>query len=451
MAKKKKSNRKWIILGLLGVVAAVAGYAVYQGSQQKDGIEVDVDKSERRTLRESVSASGRIYPEVEVVITSDVSGEIVALYVEEGDSVVAGQLLLKIDPEAYLSSVERGGADLNNAKAQLAMARAQIEANKAQRQELSTSLVQAERDHSRNENLFKQGVISQSEFDQTLGRVESAQASIRSAESNIKSAEESALGAEYSVKSSEAVLKELRTNLGRTSIKAPSSGIITSLSVEKGERVVGTAQMAGTEIMRVSDLNSMEVQVEVSENDILKVSMDDEAEIEVDAYLDKIFKGRVSEIANSATNVAGTTSASANLNTDQVTNFIVKIRIDPVSYKDLESQGIEYVFRPGMSASVAIITDTKEEVLTIPIQAVAVRVLDEESDNDYEEVVFLYDSDTVKMVPVTTGIQDDEYIHVVDGIDEDVQIISGPYSAVARELDSGTEVTLKEEESEKKS
>lgn len=448
---RKKSNRIWIILGLLLVVAALAAFAYYKSSSAPKGIEVDLSQTETKTIKESVSASGRIYPEVEVIISSDVSGEIVNLYVEEGDSVVAGQLLLKIDPEAYLSSVERGEADMNNAKAQLAMSRAQIETNNAQLEELKTTLKQAQRNHKRNQELFKQEVISQSEFDQTLAQVESAQASIRSSEANIRGAKESAQGAQYSVKSAEAVLKELRTNLSRTSIKAPSSGIVTSLSIEKGERVVGTAQMAGTEIMRISDLNTMEVQVEVSENDILKVELNDEVEIEVDAYIEKMFKGKVTEIANSATNIAGTTSATASLNTDQVTNFIVKIRISADSYQEIIQSGKKYAFRPGMSASVSIITDIKEDILAIPIQSVAVRVLDEDAEiEEYEEVVFLYEADTARMVSVTTGIQDDDFIHIKDGLDEGVTLVSGPYSALSKELENGSEIREKEEDDKDK-
>lgn len=450
---KKKSKRKWIIIGLIVIIVLLAAMAYMRSKSQDDSIEVETQKSENRVIKETVSASGRIYPEVEVIISSDVSGEIVELYVEEGDSVVAGQLLLKIDPEVFISAVERGVANLNNAKAQLATSRAQIQTNIAQREELTTSLLQAERENKRNVELFKQDVISQAEYDQTFSAVESAKASIRSAEANIKSSEESARGAEFTVASSQASLKEMRTNLNKTTIKAPNNGIISSLSVEQGERVVGTAQMAGTEIMRISNLKTMEVQVEVSENDILKVALDDEVEIEVDAYLERKFKGRVTEIASSAANIAGSTSTTA-LNTDQVTNFIVKVRIDPNSYSDVKTNYSSYAFRPGMSASVSIITDVKEEVLAVPIQSVAVRVLDEDeeatirSDEEYKEVVFLYEADTARMVPVTTGIQDDEYIHIVEGITEGTDIISAPYSALSKDLENGSEVKIKEDEDE---
>ena len=411
MARKKKKSRRWLIIVLVLLLAAVLTAFWYKKNSEPKGEEVEIAEAEKRTIRETVSASGRIYPEVEVVISSDVSGEIVNLYVEEGDSVVTGQLLLKIDPEAYLSTVQRGAANLNNAKAQLSSSRAQIETNWAQKMELETQLKQAKRVHDRNKELFKQGVVAQLQFDESLAQVESLEARINSSDAGIRASAENAKAAEFMVASNEASLQELRTNLSRTSIKAPNSGVISSLSVEKGERVVGTAQMAGTEIMRISNLNTMEAQVEVSENDILKVALGDKVEIEVDAYIDKKFIGSVTEIANSATNVAGTTSATASLNTDQVTNFIVKIRLDPSSYATEVASGVQYPFRPGMSASVDIVTDVREDVLTLPIQAVTVRIEDEDADEEeYDEVVFVNEADTVRKIKITTGIQDDEYI-----------------------------------------
>ena len=451
---RKKSNRKWIIIGLIATIGVLAAAAYMKTQNQDDSIEIETSKSEMRTIRETVSASGRIYPEVEVIISSDVSGEIVELYVEEGDSVVAGQLLLKIDPEVYVSAVDRGVANLNTAKAQLAMSRAQIQTNIAQREELMTTLKQAGRDHKRNAVLFEQGVISQAEFDQTLSLVESAEASIRSSEANIKSAEESALGSEFSVASSEASLKEMRTNLNKTTIKAPNSGTISSLSVEQGERVVGTAQMAGTEIMRISNLNTMEVQVEVSENDIPRVSIGDIVNIEVDAYLDTKFKGNVTEIANSASNT--TSGGNVSLTSDQVTNFIVKIRINPDSYSEISADN-KIPFRPGMSASVSIFTQTVEDVLTIPIQAVTVRDPNEKDDeeddskdkDDLEEVVFLMAADTVSLVQVETGIQDDEYIQILSGVNEGESIVKGPYKTVSKVLKSGSRVRIKSKKKKK--
>ncbi len=451
MAKKKKSGRrKWLILILLLIIAAIAAYVFYKKQTAPKGEEVETASTEIRTIKETVSASGRIYPETEVIISSDVSGEIVELYVEEGDSVVLGQTLLRIDPEAYMSTVERGEANLNNAKSNLSTSKAQIETNRAQKVELETNLKQAMRVHDRNKELFSDGVISQVQFDESLAQVESLQASISSAEAGIRAATESAKAAEYTVLSSEASLKEMRTNLKRTTIKAPTAGVISSLSVEKGERVVGTAQMAGTEIMRISDLSTMEAQVEVTENDILKVALGDMTSIEVDAYIDRKFDGVVTEIANSAANVASGTSAS--LNTDQVTNFIVKIRLNTASYQDLLSSqsGHKYPFRPGMSASVDIITDVKEDVLAVPIQAVSMRdISGEKEDEKFQEVVFLYEADSARMVHVTTGIQDDEFIHITEGLEKDIEIVSGPYSALSKILKNGTELRMKEDDKSK--
>ena len=446
MARKKKSGkRKWILLGLLLTIVGIAGFVIYKNKTAPKGEVVDTAKAEKRTIKESVSASGRIYPETEVIISSDVSGEIVELYVEEGDSVAYGQILLRVDPEVFLSAVERGEANLNNAKSNLATTKAQIATNEAQKLELKTSLTQANRVHDRNKELFEDGVISQEQFDQSLAQVESAQASIASADANIRAARESSKAAEYTVLSSQASLKELKTNLSRTTIKSPTSGVISSLSIEKGERVVGTAQMAGTEIMRISDLSTMEAQVEVTENDILKVALNDEVLVEVDAYIDRKFKGYVTEIANSAANAASGTSNS--LNTDQVTNFIVKIRLDANSYDDLLENNRSYPFRPGMSTSVEIITNVVDDVLSIPIQAVTIRDLSGEGEEEkLEEVIFLYNADTAKIAEVETGIQDDEFIQIVSGINQDDEVVSGPYSSLSKVLEDGSELRRKEDD-----
>jgi HlyD family secretion protein len=449
MARKKQNKkRRWLLWALLALAIILVGGFVYQKNQKPKGEEVEYSEVERRTIREKVSASGRIYPEKEVKISSDVSGEIVELYVEEGDSVLQGQQLVKIDPEAYLSAVEQGEANVNNAKAQLATSRAQIENSIAQREQLRAQLRQAEQLHQRNTKLKNDGVISDTEFEESLANIESLNANINAAEASIRSSQESTKAAEYTVQSAAAQLKELRTNLRRTSIKAPTAGIITSLMVEEGERVVGTAQMAGTEMMRVSNLDVMEVRVEVSENDILKVELNDEVEIEVDAYLDKTFRGYVYEIANSASNT--TTTSETSLNTDQVTNFIVKIIIDPESYKDQITDNNPYPFRPGMSASVDIITDVKDNILTTPIQSITVREEEDDDSDEFLEVVFSMSEDTAVMHKVVTGIQDDEYIEILDGLDEGMSVISGPYSVVSRKLESGTIVREKEDKEENK-
>jgi HlyD family secretion protein len=441
---KKKNNKKWLYIGLGVVLVALIAFAAIRGKGKPQGIPVEFSPVEHRTIYETVSGSGKIFPETEVKISSDVSGEIVELFVEEGDSVVMGQVLARIDPDTYISFVERAEASLNNARAAWATARSQVEGSKAAKEQIQAQIVNARKIYERNKKLHEQQVISDADLEQSYSSLASLEANLRAAEANIRSAQESAKGAEFSVKSFEASLKEARTNLGRTTIKAPMGGIISTLLVEEGERVVGTIQFAGTEMMRIANLQSMEVQVEVSENDILRVELGDSTEIEVDAYLDRTFNGVVTEIANSASNT-GTANA---LNTDQVTNFIVKVRIDPDSYMELLKDGSGYPFRPGMSASVDIFTDVKQDVVSIPIQAVTTRPKNPDaeetsSEDDLKEVVFVVSGDTVGMVDVTTGIQDDEYIFIETGLDTSQTIVSGPYSAVSKKLENGSAVREK--------
>lgn len=453
--KKKKKSNKWLIIGLIVIIAAMIAAAVFKGKSKPKGIEVTSEIVEKRTIKETVSASGKIFPETEVKISSDVSGEIVELYIEEGDSVYTGQLLAKIDPEAYFSAVERGEAGLNSAKSTLANSKASIESSRAQKEQIVAQLENARTINNRNKKLLDDGVISQVDYETSQTNVRQLEANLRAADASIKSAEKSAEGAGFQVKSSAAGLKELKTNLSRTSIKSPTAGIVSSLSVEQGERVVGTIQMTGTEMMRVANLSSMEVQVDVSENDILRVNLNDEVDIEVDAYLDKKFKGTVTEIANSASNI---TSGGVSLNTDQVTNFIVKIRIDPASYKSMLSASKKYPFRPGMSASVDIFTNEENDIITVPIQCVTVREKEEDEDSkkkdkdeeDLIEVVFVMSGDSVKMAEVTTGIQDDEYIQILSGIEMDDEVITGPYSAVSKKLKEGKTVRIKEDKKKDK-
>ncbi len=447
MASKKRRNRI-IIIGLLLVVAGLIAFGAIR-SQRPRGTKVETEKVEKRTIREMVSASGKVFPQTEVKISSDVSGEIVELFVEEGDSVVQGQLLAKIDPEVVKSQVERGDANLNSTKAQLANARSQVENSIAQKEQIQAQLVNAREIHRRNEELKKDGVISEADFDASLSNVQALEANLRSAEASIKAAKESVRSSEYQVKSAEATLKELKTSLIRTSIFAPSSGIISRLDVEQGERVVGTIQMTGTEMMRIANLNAMEVRVEVSENDIPRVSIGDEVAIEVDAYIDRTFRGTVTQIANSAVNVSTATAALTN---DQVTNFEVRINIDPASYQDLVSPTQRYPFRPGMSATVEINTETLEDVISIPIQAVTTREKEDKKgkedilEDDIMEVVFVVKGDTVHMQAVKTGIQDDSHIRVIEGLELGDEVVTGPYNAVARVLEAGEAVVVENED-----
>ncbi len=444
---KKKGYNKWLILGLIGIVGLLIAVPVIKGKSKPKGLKITVEDTQKRTIKETVSASGKIFPESEVKISSDVSGEIVKLLVEEGDSVTVGKLLAKIDPEAYFSAVERGEAGLNGAKATYANSMASISSSRAQKEQIIAQLDNAVTINNRNSGLYKDGVISLADYETSQSTVLQLEANLRASEANIVSAEKSADGAKFQVKSSSANLKELKTNLGRTSIKSPTNGIVSSLSVEQGERVVGTIQMAGTEMMRIANLNSMEVQVDVSENDILRVSKGDMVDIEVDAYLDKIFKGRVTEIANSASNI----SSQGALNTDQVTNFVVKIRIIAESYREVLADNQKFPFRPGMSASVDIFTNEVSDILSIPIQCVTVREKesdDSKEEKELEEVVFVMSGDTVKMITVTTGIQDDEYIEIKTGLEVDEKVVTGPYSAVSKKLKDGKKVQLKKKKEE---
>jgi len=429
--KKKNKTMKYLLIGVgaLIVIAIVGKQAGWIG--QKDGISVSVSEVEYRTIVESVSANGRVQPEQEIKISSDVSGEIRALYVKEGDSVIAGTLMARIDPELYQSALDRSEASLNNTRAAMATSKARLAQAEARFVEISAA-------YARNQKMYQQKLISDGEF-------ETAKSTYVNAKAEVEAGKQSVLSAEFNVKSFEASLKEARKNLTRTEIFAPVSGIVSKLSVEQGERVVGTSQMAGTEMMRIANLNDMEVSVDVNENDIIKVGIGDTADIEVDAYPNRKFKGTVTEIANSATTSAQTTS-------DQVTNFVVKIRILRSSYADLTAKfgKRKSVFRPGMSASVEIQTERTENVLTLPIEAVSMRpasALDtleskeEDAGTKKElkeaedlEVVFIKHENKAKIRPVKTGIQDDKYIEVLSGLKPGEIVITGPYSAVSKFL-----------------
>lgn len=300
----KKKNKKTLIIVLVAVVVVLVVAVSIKNKNKPSGEKVAAEEVTERTIIEKVAASGRVFPQTEVKISSDVSGEIVELYVQEGDSVVTGQILARIDPDAYQSQVERGVASVNSAKAQLANSRSQVENAKAQKEQILAQLENAKAAHARNEALKADKVISDADFDQSLSALRALEANLRSSEASIRSAEENVRASEFSIKSAEASLKELQTSLRRTTIYAPMDGNISSLSVERGERVVGTIQMTGTEMMRIANLNAMEVRVDVSENDIPRVKYGDEVEIEVDAYIDRKFKGTVTQIANSSSNAA---------------------------------------------------------------------------------------------------------------------------------------------------
>ncbi|MBL4716678.1 MAG: efflux transporter periplasmic adaptor subunit [Bacteroidetes bacterium] len=401
---------------------------------QGDAIEVSIDTVKVRHIVEIVSANGKVQPEVEVKITPDVSGEIIGLYVDEGDTVVQGELLVNIDPKAYEAAAERSTASLNRSKADLANSKARLAQVEAQ-------FIKAEASYNRNKKLFDESVISKANFEEINSVYAVAKAEIDAAEQNV-------LAAEYNVKSAAAGLKEARDNLRKTNIYSPVSGKVSRLSVEKGERVVQTSMMVGTEIMRIADMNNMEVNVEVNENDIVRVSVGDKVTIEVDAYLNEKFEGSVTSIANSA-NVAG-------IQAEQVTNFEVKIRMFRESYEHLfEDKNIsDSPFRPGMSATVDIETATVEDVISIPIQAVTIRDRNEEKNKyreggitdktkkeDLMEVVFLYtDDNKAELQEVKTGIQDENYIQIKSGLEPGQEVIGAPYNAISKKLKNETDV-----------
>jgi HlyD family secretion protein len=378
-------------------------------------IKVAVENAEKRTIIETITANGKIQPEKEVKISPDVSGEIVELTIKEGDQVVQGQLLLRIKPDIYLSQRDQSMAAISSAKARLAQAEAQY--------------TQAELSYKRSKQLFGEQTISKSDFEQ-------AEASYTVAKSEVDAAK-------YSVVSAQAYLKEANENLIKTSIYAPMSGTVSMLLVELGERVAGTNLMAGTEMLRVADLSRMEAQVEVNENDIVKVSLGDTALIEVDAYLDRKFKGIVTEIANSAK----TTGVSA----DQVTNFDVKILVLPASYQSLIDAGDKNPFRPGMSASVDIQTESKSDIIAVPIQAVTTRSDTTKngaapSSKDIRTLVFITDGKYALAKDVKTGIQDNSYIEIISGLTDSSRVITSPFSAISKKLADSTQIEIVKKE-----
>lgn len=445
MAKKK--NRRWLIWTLIVVVVLLVVAAAIRAKNRPKGELVEIENVERRNIYETVSASGKLYPENSVRISSDVSGEIVDLFVSEGDTVTKGQILAHIDPETIESQVERGEAAVNNARASLAMAKANLESAAAQVTQIKAQLKNAREIHKRNEQLFKDGVISEADLQNSQANLDQLIANMEAAEANKRSAEQSVKASQYSVNSARATLKELQTNLDRTTIISPYNGVVSQLAVEEGERVVGTMQFEGTQMMRIADMSLIFAGVDVSENDIVRVSIGDSADVEVDAYLDRKFRGIVTEISNAASNINAAT-------TDQVTNFEVKVRLIPESYEDMVITGKAHPFRPGMTATVDIYTRSAKNALSVPIQTVTTREYENgkkgDSDDDLREVVFVIKGDTVGMVDVTTGIQDAEYIEIISGLEEGEEVVTGPYATVSRRLSSGDAFTRKEKKEDEK-
>lgn len=433
---QKRSNRRRNFLIVTVLLILIVATAWSQGWLKKDEkITVNLATAENRTIIEKVSASGTVQPEKEVKISPDVPGEIIELQVEEGDSVITGQLLIKLEPDNFEAALSRAEAVLNQQQANYAEAKARLARAEAQ-------LMQLEASFQRNEKLYKDGVISDADYEQ-------AEANYQVAQQDLESARQSAEGARFAVKSAFASLDEARENLSRTSVYAPVGGIVSKLSVEQGERVVGTSQMAGTEMLRIADLSQMEVRVNVNENDIIRIAMGDTAIIEVDAYsyMEKTFKGVVTAIANSAKDKASQ---------EAVTEFEVRIRLINDSYQDLITEHSRYPFRPGMTASVEIITERKENVLSVPLSSVTTRQLSSDTANatsntllneeNLAEVVFAYDNGSARQVKVKTGISDFDFIEITEGLSSGEEIISGPFMAVSKELEDGKKVTTDQQQ-----
>lgn len=431
---KKKNLTRYIIIGAVALIVLLIVGKKAGWFGKETATKVAVEKPLERRIVETVSANGKIHPVTEVKISSDVSGEIVELPVKEGQRVNRGDLLFKVKPDMYISQRDRAAAGLNTAKSRINQAQVQLQKD--------------EQAYNRNKSLYEQKVISKSEF-------ENFEAAYKNSKSNLQAAQ-----SDY--QSAEASLKEANESLSKTTIYAPMSGVISKLNVELGERVVGTMQMTGTEVMRIANLNQMEVYADVNENDIVKVKLHDTAFVEIDAYLGKKFKGIVTQIANSAT-----TNASS---TDQVINFEVRVLLLEESYASLVKPNSPSPFRPGMSASVEIETNAISHALSIPIQAVTNYIdsakikaqkdkKEEAKDQEEEatpiddsvleksggeEVVFVYKpkEKTVKRVKVKTGIQDNTYIQILSGLKKDDQVVVSPFSAISRKLKDGTAVEV---------
>lgn len=439
---------KWILIVVGGLIGLLIIVKLMGGGGSKGGTKVSTEKVERRTIVESVSASGKIYPEVEVKISPDVAGQITELTVEEGDSVRKGQVLARIYADIYALQRDEAASRVSQSTAIVENSRAGLDALKA-------NLDQAKQALDRNKTLYDQKVISKSELEQYEVTHRSAQANYNAALENIRSLQ-------AGVQSSRTGLVKANTDLGRTTIVAPMNGVISSLKVKKGESVAGNAFNVGTEMMTVADMSVLEVRVDVGENDIVKVNIGDSADVEVDAYNNRKFKGIVTKIASSTS--GGTSGLQVS---NDVTNYEVRIRLDKDSYKDLGNK--TFPFRPGMNASADIKTRRKDNVLVVPITAVNARVKgsdksiadkkkederskEEEggtgettisSDDELEEVVFVLQQDgKVKKVVVKTGIQDINYIEIVSGLKETEEVVSGPYNAISKTLKDGMSVKV---------
>ncbi len=448
MAMNKKL--KWTLIGA-GALITLSVIGKIMGSGDKDE-KVTVEKVALRTIVETVNASGKVYPEVEVKISPDISGEITELNVQEGDSVKKGQVLARIYADIYALQRDEAASRVNQSSATVENSRAALEA-------LRANYNQTKATYDRNKKLFDDKVISRAELEQVETAYKSAQANLNAAEQGLR-------GLQAGVKGSEVSLSRANKDLSRTTLVAPMNGVVSSLKVKKGERVAGNSFNVGTEMMTVADMSILEVRVDVGENDIVKISIGDSADVEVDAYNNRKFKGVVTKIASS------TKGAAALATSNDVTNYEVRIRLDPASYTDLAK--LPFPFRPGMNATADIRTNTVANVLSVPITAVNTRVKGsdmnvedkkkEQAENkggddnsttngaamasdELEEVVFVLQKEgTVKKVVVRSGVQDINYIEILAGLKKDDEVVTAPYAAISKTLKDGAKVKVVKKE-----
>ena len=403
-----KKSFKWIIGAAVLIIVALV---IFGRKNSNKGVEVTTQVVAKGTITEVIPANGKIKPVVEVKISPDVSGEIVELNFKEGDNIKRGELIIKIKQDVYISMRDRAEASLNSVKAQLTQQLAQFK--------------QIEQSYLRNKTLYEQKAISEADYENALSQYNVTKEQIKAAEFNVKSAT--------------AALQEAQDNLVKTTIYAPMDGIISKMNVEKGERVVGTSQMAGTELLRIANFDQMEVLVDVNENDIIRIQERDTAMVEVDSYPGRKFTGMVTQIANSAKNIGSSI--------EQVTNFEVKILILPESYQDLVKEGLN-PFRPGMSATASIQTERRDNIISIPVQTITTRndlftdtLANKKSDELKEQVFVVKEDNTLEVREIETGIQDITNIEILSGLKEGERIVTGPFSAISKTLKSGAKVS----------
>jgi HlyD family secretion protein len=442
---------KWISVITAVLIATLIGLAKAGVFGKDKGIKVTVEKVAKRTIIEVVNAPGKVYPEIEVKVSPDISGEITELTVQEGDSVKRGQVLARIYADIYSTQRDQASAGVSQSQAQVAASQAQVANSQAALAALKANLEQAQRTYNMQKQLYDEKVISLNEFNMADAAMKTATANYNAAVQGIKSTQANVQSARAGVQSARANLQKTNKDLSRTVVIAPMDGVVSLLNVKKGEKVVGNSVMAGTEILRVADMQKIEVRVDVSENDIPKVKLGDSAVVEVEAYSNRKFKGIVTQISSS-NNGASTLNALANTSSD-VTNYKVYIRILPESYMDIIGKG-SFPFRPGMSANVDIQTKRHINVLSVPINTIAAREKSDSSktsmpsasaDDDFDVVAFVLQKDgTTKKVKVKTDIQDITYIEVTEGLKEGDEVITGPYDVVSRTLKETDKVNVVE-------